>query len=181
MSTLTTAVTHADRDASLIGILAATAEAVGADASRAQVHFTASGRGVGKVATEVSARRHTFTVDEPPTLGGDDEHTNPVEYALGSLLGCQVVTYRFWAAHLGIQVDTIDLSAVGDLDVRGFFGLDTAVRPGFSEIRVEVRLTGPETAERYAELQRAVDEHCPVLDLFTSRTPVRTTLVVDGA
>jgi len=75
----------------------------------------------------------------------------------------------------------IEVDHVGDLDVRGFFGLDTAVRPGFSEIRVEVRLTGPETAERYAELQRAVDEHCPVLDLFTNRTPVRSTLVVDGA
>ncbi len=181
MSTLTTPLTDADRDASLIGILAATAEAVGAEPARAQVHFTATGRGVGKVATEVTSRRHTFSVDEPPTLGGDDEHTNPVEYALGSLLGCQVVTYRFWAAHLGIQVDTIELSAVGDLDVRGFFGLDAAVRPGFSEIRVEARLSGPETAERYADLQRAVEEHCPVLDLFTNRTPVRSTLVVDGA
>lgn len=181
MSTLTTAVTDTDRDSSLIGILAATAEAVGADPARAQVRFAASGHAVGKVATEVTARRHTFSVDEPPTLGGDDEHTNPVEYALGSLLGCQVVTYRFWAAHPGVQVDGIELSAVGDLDVRGFFGLSDAARPGFSEIRVEVRLTGPETAERYAELQRAVDEHCPVLDLFTNRTPVRSTLLVDRA
>ncbi len=34
-----------------------------------------------------------------------------------------------------------------------------------------------ETAERYAELQRAVDAHCPVLDLSTAATPVETTLI----
>jgi uncharacterized OsmC-like protein len=180
MTTLTTSA-PADRDASLIGILAATAEAVGAEPARARVRFSATAHAVGKVATQVTARQHAFLVDEPPALGGDDESTNPVEYALGALLGCQVVTYRFWAAHLGVRVDGIELSAVGDLDVRGFFGLDGGVRPGFSEIRVEARLTGPESAERYAELQRVVDEHCPVLDLFTNRTPVRTTVVVTGA
>lgn len=168
-----------DRDASLVGILAATAEAVGADSTKAQVRFAATGRGVGTVATDVRTRQHSFVVDEPASLGGDDSATNPVEYALGAFLGCQVVTYRFWAAHLGIVVEDIDVSAVGDLDVRGFFGLDDAVRPGFSEIRVEVRLTGPESSERYAELQRVVDEHCPVLDLFARPTPVRTTLVTD--
>jgi len=172
--------TSAERDAALIGILAATAEAVAADPVRAHVRFTASGTAVGAVATDLTARQHHFVIDEPASLGGDDSATNPVEYALGALLGCQVVTYRFWAAHLGIQVDTIDVSAVGDLDVRGFFGLDDSVRPGFSEIRLEARVSGPETAERYAELQRVVDAHCPVLDLFSNRTSVRTTLVVDG-
>ena len=171
----------AERDAALIGILAATAEAVAADPVRAHVRFAASGTAVGAVATDIAARQHRFVVDEPATLGGDDSATNPVEYALGALLGCQVVSYRFWAAHLGIQVDSIDVSAVGDLDVRGFFGLDESARAGFSEIRLEARVSGPEVAERYAELQRVVDAHCPVLDLFSNRTAVRTTLVVDGA
>ena len=39
-------------------------------------------------------------------------------------------------------------------------------------VRVEVSVTGPETAERYAELAAAVDEHCPVLDLFKNPVPV---------
>ena len=168
------------RDAALIGILAGTAEAVAAESFRARVSFTATGRAIGEVATEVTARQHTFVVDEPASLGGQDAATNPVEYALGAFLGCQVVTYRFWAAQLGVQVDSLEATAVGDLDVRGFFGLDDSVRPGFSEVRVEVRVSGPESEERYAELQDAVDRHCPVLDLFANRTPVRTTLRVAG-
>jgi len=99
-----------------------------------------------------------------------------------------VVTYRFWAARLGIRLDDVgirlddvEIDAVGDLDVRGFFGLDDEVRAGFGDIRLDVRLTGPERPERYAELQQAVDAHCPVLDLFTNPTPVATTVITTVA
>jgi uncharacterized OsmC-like protein len=169
-----------DRDARLATVVSATADAVATDPTRAAVQFTVTGAATGSVATDVQARQHTFVVDEPASLGGDDSATNPVEYALGSLVGCQVVTYRFWAARLGIRLDDVRITAVGDLDVRGFFGLDDGVRPGFGDIRLDVRLTGPETAERYAELHAAVDAHCPVLDLFTASTPVTTSLVTEG-
>ena len=129
----------------------------------------------------MNTRQNTFVVDEPASLGGDDSAANPVEYALGALVGCQVVTYRFWAARLGIRLDDVEIDAVGDLDVRGFFGLDDEVRAGFGDIRLDVRLTGPESPERYAELQQAVDAHCPMLDLFTNPTPVATTVITTVA
>ena len=37
-------------------------------------------------------------------------------------------------------------------------------------------MTGPESEERYAELAAAVDEHCPVLDLFQNPVPVSRAL-----
>jgi organic hydroperoxide reductase OsmC/OhrA len=46
------------------------------------------------------------------------------------------------------------------------------VRPGFSAVRVQVGITGPESPERYQQLAAAVDEHCPVLDLFRNPVPV---------
>ena len=60
--------------------------------------------------------------------------------------------------------------------MRGFFGVDDAVRPGFGEVRVVVTLDGPAEAERYQELAATVDAHCPVLDLFRNSTPVTTTV-----
>jgi hypothetical protein len=60
--------------------------------------------------------------------------------------------------------------------LRGFFGVDDGVRPGFTAIRVEVTVTAPETEERYAELAAAVDAHCPVLDLFQNPVPVSRAL-----
>jgi putative redox protein len=163
---------------SLNEIIDGTATAVGADPTLAAARFQASAAWSGGVASTITTRQHVFTVDEPPTLGGTDTAANPVEYALAALISCQVVTYRFWAARLGIAVDEITIEAEGDLDVRGFFGLDSGVRPGFTAVRLEAVVVGPESPERYQELQEAVDGHCPVLDLFGNDTPVSTKLRV---
>lgn len=121
-------------------------------------------------------RDHELTVDEPAALGGEDSAANPVEFALASLGSCQVITYQFWAARLGIQLEDVTVHVEGDLDLHGFFGFDENTRPGFGEVRVRVELTGPESPERYEELRRHVDEHCPVLDLFRNETPTKTEL-----
>jgi uncharacterized OsmC-like protein len=152
------------------------------DARRESAHLTYSvtGHGVGAVATAVRAGRHEFAVDEPAALAGDDIAASPVEVALGALISCQVVVYRLYAHALGIEVDDIDVTAEGDLDAARLFGKDESVRAGFGEVRLLVRLTGPETAERYEELRAAVDAHCPVLDLFQNPTPVTTRVEVSA-
>ena len=50
------------------------------------------------------------------------------------------------------------------------------LRPGFSDVRLTITITGPESDERYQELRVAVDNHCPVLDLFANETPVSVTV-----
>ena len=179
MTTTAADVSTTARDEALRAIVAATRQVVASDPAQAEAVFAGIGRGRDGVTTELSFRGHDVVVDEPSSLGGEDEAPNPVEFALASLISCQVVTYRFWAAELGVALEDVQIRAEGDLDVRGFFGLQPGVRPGFRDVRLEVQLTGPETPERYAELHRVVDEHCPVLDLFSSPTPVRTTLTLD--
>lgn len=120
----------------------------------------------------VSTGPHEFTIDEPTSLGGDDTGANPVEHLLASLGACQVISYQVWAAKLGIAIDNVEVDITGDLDVRGFFGLDHDIRPGFNTIQVEARITGPEHRERYEELTDLVERHCPVLDIITVGVPV---------
>ncbi|MFI8569687.1 OsmC family protein [Rhodococcus sp. NPDC078407] len=169
---MTTSVSH------LGGVIAATDDAVQADPKNAQAVFRASATAHDAVASTITLGKFSVEVDEPPALGGANTAANPVEYYLASLLSCQVVTYRVWAEKLGIVVDDVKAKAEGDLDVRGFFGFDDEVRPGFGEVRVVVTVTGPETRERYEELQQAVDDHCPVLDLTRNPTPVHTVLEI---
>ncbi|WP_072805517.1 OsmC family protein [Rhodococcoides yunnanense] len=157
-------------------VTSATREAIDSDPNNAHAVFRASAIAHDAVASTVTLGKYSVEVDEPPALGGENTAANPVEYYLASLLSCQVVTWRVWADKLGIAVDDISAKAEGDLDVRGFFGFDDDVRPGFGEVRVVVTVAGPETRERYEELQQAVDAHCPVLDLTRNQTPVRTTL-----
>jgi len=152
------------------------------DARRESAHltYTVTGHGEGAVATALRAGRHGFAVDEPAALAGDDIAASPVEVALGALISCQVVVYRLYAHALGIRLDDIDVTAEGDLDAARLFGKDESVRAGFGDVRLLVRLTGPETAERYEELRAAVDAHCPVLDLFQNPTPVTTRVEVSA-
>ncbi|WP_437583176.1 OsmC family protein [Paramicrobacterium sp. CJ85] len=145
--------------------------------SSANLTFTVTGEGTGSVASTITAGKHTFTIDEPAPLAGDDAAASPVEYALGALISCQIVVYRLYAQNLGIQVDDIRATAEGDLNVTGLFGIDENVRPGFSDVRLTITVTGPETQERYDELHAAVDAHCPVLDLFANTTPVSVNVV----
>ncbi|WEV77166.1 OsmC family protein [Janibacter cremeus] len=129
-------------------------------------------------ATEVtlSARQHTFTIDEPAGLGGTDLGANPVEHLLGALASCTVITYQVWAEKLGLRLDGVDVALAGDIDLRGFFGTAEGVRPGFRGIDLEVTLTGPESDADYRRLEEAVATHCPVADNLTNGVPVRTTL-----
>jgi uncharacterized OsmC-like protein len=157
---------------SLVSLIDDTSKAIADDPANGQVEFTALGTLVGVTEVDIRTGAHTFTVDEPPALGGADAAANPVQYALASLGSCQAITYRFWAAHLGVELDSLSVRVEGDLDLRGFFGVDDSVRPGFTAVRLEVSVTGPESAERYAELAAAVDQHCPVLDLFQNPVPV---------
>jgi uncharacterized OsmC-like protein len=163
---------------SITTAIEANEQAINADQTKAKVVFRANGALEGPTLVHLSARNHAIDVDEPEVLGGGNAHANPVEYALASLASCQAITYRFWAAKLGIQLDGLEVSAEGDLDLHGFFGLDDQRRAGFSQVRLDITPIGPEPAERYRELADAVDAHCPVLDLFVNPTVVERRLAV---
>jgi uncharacterized OsmC-like protein len=127
---------------------------------------------------ETSARGHTVFADEPRSFGGGDTAQSPVEMLLSSLVTCQAITYRLWAAELGIALEQIEVEVAGDLDLRGYLGMDGDAPAGYRALRIRVGLSGPETRERYAELAEAVDAHCPVLDVLSRPIPVERELTI---
>jgi len=163
---------------SFTDLVQGTKTALSSDPAQAQAKFEAHHDLVGPCEVTVKVGSgHKFTVDEPEALGGSNAAANPVEYALAALGSCQAITYRVWAAQLGIKLDKVEISIDGDIDLRGFFGIDDGIRAGFNTVRINVSLGGPESAARYEELAAAVDAHCPVLDLFRNPVPVERKLV----
>ncbi len=120
------------------------------------------------------AHATTFELDnaEPPVLLGADAAPNPVEYVLHALAGCLTTTMVYHAAARGIAVDAIDTALEGDLDLRGFLGLDPAVRPGFGAIRVRMRVA----AAADADTLRTLSHHSPVYDIVSRSVPVEVTV-----
>ncbi|GAA3639871.1 OsmC family protein [Microbacterium awajiense] len=170
-------ITAAERDERLDAAATAWSDRIDRKRSSAHLTYRVSGTGEGSVATRIQSGAHEFLIDEPTALAGDDVAPSPVEYALGAIVACQVVVFRLYSRVLGIPFDDIRVLAEGDLDAAKLLGKDDSVRPGFSSVRLVIELTGPESAERYEQLRQAVDEHCPVLDLFANPTPVTTSVV----
>jgi putative redox protein len=130
---------------SLTELVAATKTALSADPKQAQATFAAHHDLVGPCEVTVKVGSgHEFRVDEPEALGGGNAAANPVEYALAALGSCQAITYRVWAAQLGVTLDKVAISIDGDIDLRGFFGVDDRVRAGFNAVRINVSLQGPD-------------------------------------
>src|SRR5690554_6094746 len=150
-------VTAAERSERLAEAGNACGERIAADPSSALLTYRVDGFGAGSVASSITAGKHTFVVDEPAALAGDDVAASPVEFALGALISCQIVVYRLYAHALGIEVDDIEVKAEGDLDARRLFGIDETVRPGFTDVRLAITIRGPETDARYQELRAVVD------------------------
>ncbi|HEX2971221.1 MAG TPA: OsmC family protein [Tepidisphaeraceae bacterium] len=113
----------------------------------------------------------TFEVDEPPILLGTDKGPNPVEYTLGSLLGCLTNTLAYHAASRGIEIEHMESKVEGDIDIHGFLGLDPNVRCGYQEIRVKFRIK----SDADPELLKKLAKYSPVYDTISN--PVR--VIVD--
>jgi uncharacterized OsmC-like protein len=139
--------------------------------------FSVESRQAAGLRSEVCARDFKLTVDEPEALGGTDQGPNPVELVLAALASCQEITYRLYADSLEIPLNGVSVKVTGDLDLRGFFAVDEAVRPGFGAIQAEVTLDSPATEAELAHLKEVVDRHCPVLDILSAPTPVAISLV----
>ncbi len=121
---------------------------------------------------EDTSRERAFVMkgDEPPVLLGDNTAPNAVETVLHALSACLAVGFVYNAAAKGIQVESLDFDLEGDLDLRGFLGLDENVRPGYSDIRVSYRVEADAPEDELVELCEYAQKTSPVLDML--RNPV---------
>ena len=151
------------------------------DPGSARATFTSESALQDGFQSKVRLRDHALTIDEPASLGGTDSGPNPVELVLAALGTCQEITYRAYAAAMGIPLDSVSVTIDGDIDLRGFFAVDESVRAGYEAIRGTVRLESSASAEELEQLRQAVNAHCPVLDILTNPVPVTLELETGGS
>ena len=70
-------------------------------------------------------------VDEPLMMpGGKDAGPNPMDVC-HALATCQEISVKAFATVMGIEVKSVACSVEGELDLRGFLGVDESVAKGF--------------------------------------------------
>ena len=119
------------------------------------------------------AIRRSFTIvsDEPRELLGEDSAPNPQELLLSALNACMMVGYVAQAALRGIKLDDCRIETEGELDLRGFLGLDEEVSPGYRRIKYTVYLEGDGTREQFEEIHLAVMATSP--NYFNMAQPIQ--------
>lgn len=122
-----------------------------------------------------------IVVDEPPELGGQDKGVNPVELLLVALGACQEIMYAAMASMMGIRLDEVKVNLKGSLDLKGLFGMDASIPPGYQKISYETILRSPAPEEELRKLIEAVESHCPVLDTLVRPVEVTGKVTINGA
>ena len=123
-------------------------------------------------------RNKPFVIDEdePPVLLGEDHGANPVEFALTALAGCLTTSLVYHAAAKGIKIDSVASRLEGNLDLRGFLGLDDSVRNGFENISVKFKIKADASEEVLEELCQMAQKRSPVFDIISNSVPVSVEL-----
>lgn len=166
-------------DSELKEVIDETQQMYRAEPGKAKMVFRTSSVLGGRFRSDVRIRDHSLTIDEPESIGGSDLGPSPVEVILAALGSCQEITYRAFAAAMGIELDKVSVELEGDIDFRGFFAVDDAVRPGFDKIRAVVRIESSAPAADLEKLRGVVNSHCPVLDMLSNPVPVTLDFVVN--
>ena len=80
---------------------------------------------------------------------------------LGGLAGCMAVTFMAGATAMNINIDQLKLEIDGELDLKGFLGIDSDTNPGFPELKFIFHVKGNGTQEQYNKLIERVTMHSP--------------------
>ena len=116
-------------------------------------HTQVEGFGIGGA---IVPRRFSIDIDEPFELGGTDRFANPQEHLLAALNACMTVGYVAQCAVRGIMIESLEIETDGEIDLRGFLGIDPSVPPGYEDLRYTVRIKGSGSKEEFAEIHEAV-------------------------
>jgi uncharacterized OsmC-like protein len=165
-----------------VNALGEVVEAIEKDAGQAKVSFDVTTRWQGQTRSETTVdgftiagerikRSHKIVADEPKELLGSDGAPNPQELLMAAVNACMTVGYVAGAATKGITLRKLEIRTSGNLDLRGFLGLDDKVPPGYESIQYEVAISGDGTPEQFEEIHETVMKTSP--NYFNLNRPIR--------
>jgi uncharacterized OsmC-like protein len=128
-------------------------------------HVTTTWQGQARSRSEIESyeiggekvpRRFSIDIDEPRELGGSNSFANPQEHLIAALNACMIVGFAAQCAVRGIALESLAIETGGEIDLRGFLGIDSAVPQGYENLNYTVRIKGNATKEQFAEVHEAV-------------------------
>lgn len=165
--------------------LFATLDAVSQQRDLADFQFRASNRWISGTHSQSTineftgaggeqARDMSFKLDgdHPQVLVGGDNAPTPVEYLLHALATCLTAGIGNIASARGIDLEEVESTVEGDINMLGLLGLDDSVRNGYEGIRISFRIKGDASEEKLRKVVEQSRLRSAVYDVLTNGVPV---------
>jgi uncharacterized OsmC-like protein len=135
-------------------------------------------RGFFGAGQEDETRTEDFVLqaDHNKVLNGDDQGPTPVEYVLHALAACLTAGIGNIASARGVELDFVESTVEGDIDLQGILGLSDEVRNGYQQIRVNFRIAGDASEEKLRQIVEQSRARSAVFDIITNGVPVDITV-----
>ena len=77
-----------------------------------------------------------------------------------------------------ITLESLKIETEGDIDLRGFFGLDASISPGYDRLKTVITVKGAASPERFQEIFQAMLATSPNVHNITRPIALESSLVV---
>jgi uncharacterized OsmC-like protein len=97
-----------------------------------------------------------------PLAGGTGQELCSGDMLLEALIACAGVSLRAAAAVLDIPINSVVVTAEGDVDLRGTLGVTEDVPVGFKEIRLGFNIDTDEPQDKVDQLVALTERYCVI-------------------
>ncbi|GIQ61239.1 hypothetical protein Flavo103_43740 [Flavobacterium collinsii] len=131
-----------------------------------------------KVGSKEIIKNFSYTIGEPEELLGNNAYPTPQEYLLGGMAGCMMVGFVILASDKGIQLESVKLKIIGDLNLRGMLELDSKASVGFEKLQFHFDVKGNGSQEQYDEIIKHVQKISPNYRTITDSVKVTSSKLI---
>ena len=121
----------------------------------------------------------TIRIDEPLEICGTNEFANPQEYLLAAMNACMMVGYVALSSLFGVELESVRIETEGDIDLRGFLGVDSKVAPGYESLKQTVYIKGNGTEEQFRKIHQMAWATAPNRHNITEAIALNTEFVIE--
>ncbi len=127
------------------------------------------------VACSVDIGRAVYQAEAHSGVGGPGGAACSGDLLLGALAACAQITCQMVATAMGIATEHIEVTAEGDLDLRGTLGIARDVPVGFENIRLNFAIEAPNaTGEQVQALREKTEQYCVVAQTLLKPPQIET-------
>ena len=146
------------------------------DPNTSQITLVAKGTQTDvPVSCSIDIGRAVYNAEAHKGVGGAGSGACSGDLLLGALAACAQITCQMVAAAMGIVTERIEVTAKGNLDLRGTLGISKEVPVGFESIHLHYEIAAPEaTPEQLRGLREKTEQYCVVMQTLLHPPKVET-------